>query len=121
MATKYNDQELNSLIYKAIVPKGLRPTKPSDIEAMLDAIGGQEPSDGKLQRMLRKVRGEEPIGVFEERIEEPSQELTREQQELVAFFRARGEEIPPEIQAKLDEMRKRAKRKEEEDEADHGH
>ena len=109
MPAKYNDKELNSLIFKAIVPKGLRPTSKQDIEAMLDALGGEEISENKLQRMLRKIRGEEPIGFCDWESLNSLEELTIRQEELVAFYRAQGKQLPPDIQAKLDNIRKRAK------------
>ena len=111
MPAKRTDRELNSLIFQAIVPEGLRPSSPSDIEAMLDTIGGEEQSDEKFNRMLRKIRGEEPIGVRHDEIEPTSALLTAEEEKLVALYRSRGERIPPEIEAKLEEMRKRARQK----------
>jgi len=109
MPAKYSDKELNSLIFKAIVPRGLRPTSRQDIEAMLDALGGEEISEDKLQRMLRKVRGEEPIGFCDLESLDSLEDLTARQKELVAFYRAQGKQLPPDIQAKLNEIRKRAK------------
>lgn len=109
MPAKYSDKELNSLIFKAIVPKGLRPTSQGDVEAMLDALGGEEPSEDKLERMLRKVRGVESVGFCDWESIDSLEKLTVRQEELVAFYRARGKELPPDIQAKLDEIRKRAK------------
>lgn len=109
MPAKYSDKELNSLIFKAIVPKGLRPTSKQDIESMLDALGGEDISEDRLQRMLRKVRGEEPIGFCDWESLDSLKDLTARQEELVAFYRARGKQLPPDIQAKLDEIRKRAK------------
>ena len=107
MPAKYSDKELNSLIFKAIVPTGLRPTSQGDVETMLDALGGEEPSEDKLERMLRKVRGEESVGFCDWESIDSLEKLTIRQEELVAFYRARGKELPPDIQAKLDEIRKR--------------
>ena len=108
MADQKADRDLRSLIFKAIVPKGFRPTTSKDIEAMLDGMGGERMPEDRLQRMLRKVRGEKPIGVSHNVSEATYAELSRQQEELVALYRARGREIPPDVLAKLEEMRKRA-------------
>ena len=109
MPNKRSDN-MNAIIREALVAKGFRPETPKDIEAMLDAIGGDEFSPDKIQRMLRKIRGEEPIGVTPSHDEQDQIEaIDAKERELVAFYRAKGEAIPPEIQAKLDTMRRRAK------------
>jgi len=115
---KEHPGDMNAIIREALVAKGFRPTTAKDIEAMLDAIGGDGFPADKVQRMLRKVRGEEPIGVSSVRGEDARIEaLNAEERELVAFYRAKGQEIPPEIQAKLEAMRRRAR---EQGEADDG-
>jgi hypothetical protein len=77
---------------------------------MLDTIGGDEFSAEKVERMLRKIRGEEPIGLTSLRTEDERVEaLNVEERELVAFYRAKGQEIPPDVRAKLEAMRRRAK------------
>lgn len=113
-----NEQDkLNSLIYKAIVPEGLRPKSAEDIEAMLDAIGGEKFHEDKLLRMMRKINGEEPVGIRDENIcPQPFSELSAEDRELVAFYREKGKDIPSDIQEKLNEIRKRAQQEEAESE-----
>ena len=101
---------LNSIIREALVPKGFRPADPAGIEAMLDTIGGDKFSDDKIERMLRKIRGEEPIGLIPAHDEDEGvAALSNEERTLVTLYRAKGLEIPPEVQAKLDAMRRRAK------------
>lgn len=51
-------KDLNELVYKAHVPKGLRPETNEDIDAMLDAIGGDKYTDKKVQRMMQKIKGQ---------------------------------------------------------------
>lgn len=122
MAAKYTDKELNNLIYQAIVPQGLRPSEPDAIDAMLDAVGGEIPSEDTVRRMLRKIQGEEPVGVrsvenepqpFSMEVEEAT--LTQEE---LALYRNRNEGVSPEIEDKLKEMEERAKKDDEEENQD---
>jgi hypothetical protein len=53
-----SDKFINKLIYNASVPKGLRPESLEDIDAMLDALGGQEYAVDKFERMMKKIKGE---------------------------------------------------------------
>ena len=54
---EYTDAELNELVFKAIVPKGLRPETPEEINAMLDSLEAEPQPEETVQRMLRKIRG----------------------------------------------------------------
>jgi len=117
MSSDKEDKKLYSLIYKAIVPKGLRPESQEEIEAMLDTIGGEPLSEDKFMRMMRRIKGEEPIGVIPD---EPDaflleEKLSPHERQLLTRYRTRGEAIPPEIQKKLDEIRKRALGKQDKD------
>lgn len=56
------DKKINSLIHRALGPRGLRPESQGDIEAMLDTIGGEELSEEKFRRMMKKIKGKEPVG-----------------------------------------------------------
>ncbi len=101
----------------ALVPQGFRPETDAQIEAMLDALGGETLPNEQRERMLRKIHGEEPIG--QRPAPEPLPDLTgltSDQKELVALCRAEGRDIPPEIQAILDEMRKKAAEQKPDDE-----
>ena len=106
----YTDAELSELVFRAIVPKGLRPETPEEIDAMLDAIGSEVPSEESVQRMLRKVRGEEPLaepcgetGSGDSRM--GSVELPETE---AALYRNREDEIPPEVERMLQEMENEA-------------
>ena len=119
ISDKNFDRRLSKLLYNALIPRGFRPKSNDEIEAMLETIGGEPLSEEKRERMLRKIRGEEPIGVRKEQVlNVPPQALTEEQKELVELWRAKGEDIPTDIQALLDEMEKRAADLEEEENKD---
>ena len=110
------DRRLSKLLYNALIPRGFRPKSNDEIEAMLETIGGESLSEEKHERMLRKIRGEETIGERQKQVVSVDfQALTEEQRELVELWRAKGEEIPSDIQALLDEMEKRAADLEEEE------
>ncbi len=76
---------------------------------MLRAIGQEPMTDEKLQRMLRKIEGREPI--FPESDAEPpidSSELSAEEKELVAHYRAHNKQLPPDLANKVKAMENRA-------------
>jgi hypothetical protein len=107
-------KDLNKLVYKAHVPKGLRPETNEDIDAMLDAIGGDKYTDEKVQRMMRKIKGQIPLHSETENMEDSSyEEMTEQENELLAMHRDGSEEISTDSQKILDEMRKRARIKDE--------
>jgi len=118
--TRYTDQDINELVFKAIVPKGLRPDTPEEIDAMLDALGEISLSEDEVQRMLRKIRGEETLG-------DPAAERGREGRDdagvemsdaELALYRNRNEDIPPEVEGLLQDMENEALEAGEEDEDD---
>lgn len=103
-------ESMYSIIRDALVARGLRPDALEDIEAMLDVLGGDTFPVNKVERMLRRIRGVQPIDLDPvDNEDERVQALNAEERELVAFYRAKGQEIPPEIRAKLDAMRQRAR------------
>ena len=109
MSDKNPDSAFDRLVHRALVPKGLRPRTNEDIEQMLNTIGGEPVSDEKLKRMLRKIDGEEEILPRSPRQSAPvDAELTADERELVALYRAQGKALPPEIVAKLKAMEERA-------------
>lgn len=115
---KDSDRQLRRLLYQILIPRGYRPRSDQEIDAMLDTIGGEPLSEEKKARMLRKIQSGEGIGVRDKVLSDvvyaDFETLSEEQKELVSLCRAKGEEIPPEIQAILDEMEKRAGEPEEE-------
>lgn len=122
MAKQNPDLRFDRLIKVALVPKGHRPRTPEEIERMLDLIDAPEVNDQKLQRMLRKVNGEEPTFIEPEPIapQPGTGELTAAERELVALYRSQGKDLPPGIQEKLRAMEERASRPPAEEEPDDG-
>lgn len=108
---------VNRLVYQACIPKGLRPETNEDIDAMLDAIGGDKYSDEKIQRMMQKIMGQIPLDSTTDNITNGYyEEMTEQENELMAMHRDGSEEISSDSQKKLDEMRKRARKKDEDSE-----
>jgi hypothetical protein len=120
MMTDYTDETINELVFKAIVPKGLRPETPEEIDAMLDALGGEMQSEDDVQRMLRKIRGEEPLGdPTAERDLDCHGDATAELSDAeLALYRNRNEDVPPEVDQMLQDMEDEALKDGEEDEDD---
>jgi hypothetical protein len=116
MSEEKADRELYDLIYEAMIPAGHRPETDEEIEAMLEACVGDDLPQEQFDRMLRKIRGEEEIGIrgTDDAALVESQ-LTEAQQELVALHRAEGKELPPEIQELIEKLRKEAKAQRNED------
>lgn len=111
MAIKNKDsnQRLSEILNAALIPPGFRPKSNTAIEAMLETIGGEPLSSNKLARMLRKIEGKEQIGNrIQQEVDISPSVLNETQQELLMLYRSKGRAIPPEIQAMLDDMRKRA-------------
>ena len=119
MTDQQNDKLFDKLVHRSLVPVGYRPRTDADIEAMLDAIGGEPLAEEQYERMLCKIRGEEPVGVEREQIH-PTSPLkeTEEERELAAMYRAEGEELPPEIQEKLKKLEEEAAKPADEDDAE---
>ncbi len=106
---KDSNQCLSEILNAALIPPGFRPKSNMVIEAMLETIGGEPLSSDKLARMLRKIEGKEPIGNrIQQEVDISPGVLNETQQELLMLYRSKGRAIPPEIQAMLDDMRKRA-------------
>jgi hypothetical protein len=117
---KDSNRRLSKILNAALIPPGFRPKSNMAIEAMLETIGGKPLSSDKLARMLRKIEGKEPIGnQIQQDVDISPGVLNETQQELLMLYRSKGRAIPPEIQAMLDDMRKRAteSKAEEEDES----
>ena len=72
MNPEEQDKPVRDLIAKVYLPRDLCPSEPEAIEAMLDAAGGQPLTNEQVDRMLKKARGELPLG---ERRAEEEQEM----------------------------------------------
>lgn len=102
MSKDKNEELLDGLLRRAIVPAGLRPRSEQDEDAMLDAMGYVEISPQKRDRMLRKIRGEEPYAL--ERPEPTAAEAhPNVAAELAPMFRDEGD-IPPDLQRELEDL-----------------
>jgi hypothetical protein len=113
MTPEEHDKPVRDLIARFYLPPDLCPSDPKDIEAMLDAAGGRPLGEDQIERMLKKARGELPVGEREEGEPEYSEEaLSEEERELVALHRNEGNELPPEVEEKLRRLRERAKEEE---------
>jgi hypothetical protein len=113
MTPEEHDKPVRDLVAKVYLPPDLCPSDPKEIEAMLDAAGGRPLSEEQVQRMLKKAKGDLPVGEREGQEPEWSGEaLTEEERELVALHRNEGAELPPEVEEKLRRLRESAKAEE---------
>ena len=105
------DQRLMDLVTEALIPRGFRPQSDDEIEALLDAMDDEPLSEEKIKRILAKARGQMPIGERDVVLVEPIIEytLSEREKELVSLCRAQGKDLPPDIQKKLEELRRKAK------------
>jgi hypothetical protein len=108
-----SDKRLREKIEKAFVPADLCNRNPDAIEPLLDAAKAEAFSEDKIQRMLKKLKGEIPLGEREKEEEQSpvwtESELTEEEDALVALHRNSGGELPPEVEEKLRRLREQAK------------
>jgi len=116
MSHEENDKPIRDLIAKVFLPPDLCPADSASIEAMLDKAHRRPLGEDQIERMLKKAKGELPVGEREEEEEAAWSEddLTVEQRELVFMCRNEGTELPPEIKEKLRRLREKAKAEEEE-------
>ena len=120
MTNQDEDRMFDKLVRRSLVPKGFRPESDQDIEAMFDALGESELSESKRERMLRKIRGEEPMIWEQDQDSTPIDiESAADVREMVEMFRSKGEEVPPGLEEKLRELEQQAAEEpDEEDEED---
>lgn len=110
---------INSLLRRALVPKGFRPGNQTDEEAMLQALGHVEIEPDHQARMLEKIRGQRPFDC--EQTPEPIVNGEIEvNQELAAMFKNEGEDLPPEIADRLKELESEASQEPDDDPDDDG-
>jgi len=119
MPNQNPERDINKLVQRALVPKGFRPRTDEQIAQMMDTIGGLPLDSEKLDRMLKKINGEIPLGPPVSRAipyNEPP--CTEVEQGLAALHRSRGSSLSPEIQRKIEEAEKRAAKECSEDQID---
>jgi len=87
---------------------------------MLDALGGSRIFKEEVQRMLRKIRGEETLGdPTAQRDRECCDDVAVEMSDAeLALYRNRNEDVPPEVEELLQDMENEALEDGEEDEDD---
>lgn len=121
MTEENSDKRLERLVRRAGVPRGFRPESDADIEKLLDTVGGEPYSKEKLARMLAKAKGDRPDALASSPpVGAPSAALTESERELAELYKAQGKPLPPDLEAKLKEMEKRAAEPPPEDEPRHG-
>lgn len=98
----------DALLRRALIPKGYRPTRAANIDQLLDAIEADPIGDEKLQRMLRKINGQEPLFPEVEIAPVGDQaELTEQERELVSLYRNQNKPLPSDLAAKVKAMEER--------------
>ena len=103
------DRLFDGLVERAIVPRGFRPETDEEIEAMLDSLGHVEIAEDKLHRMIDKIEGNSPMSWDVVENQDPvGISDSAEARELAEMYRAKGEEIPRDLEERLREMEKRA-------------
>lgn len=109
MDSKKPNTSRNDLLRRALTAKGYRPTRAADIERFLDAMKAPPLDSEAAQRMLRKIRGEQEIFPSRVPAEATGVELSEEERELVAMYRAnKRKDLPPDLAAKVKAMEERA-------------
>ncbi|MBL9149854.1 MAG: hypothetical protein JNM94_14275 [Phycisphaerae bacterium] len=109
MNSKQPNMRRDALLRRALVPKGYRPTKGADVDGLLDAMNATPMDEETKARMLRKINGLQatfPDRSFAPRI--ASSELSETERELVAMYRAKNKELPPDLAEKVKAMEARA-------------
>jgi hypothetical protein len=120
MTPEEHDKPVRELIARLYLPPDVCPSDPKDIEALLESFAGKPLSEDQVERMLKKARGELPVGDREGEEPQWSEEaLSEQERELVALHKNESGRLPPEIEEKLRRLREKAKAKAREKEEDH--
>lgn len=119
MNPEEHDKPVSDLIKKVYLSPDVCPSDPDKIEAMLDAADGKPLTDEEVDRILKKARGEFPLGERPEKEEGAiwtEEGLTEQERELVALHKNNEGELPPEIREKLQILREKARAERQEEE-----
>jgi len=104
------DKRFRELIAKAFIPPDGCDADSKALEAMLDAAAAEPFSDEQVERMLKKAKGELPLGEQPDEPEWAEANLTEEEEALLALHRREGGKLPEEIQEKLRRFREKARK-----------
>jgi hypothetical protein len=115
MTSSDPDKRLRDLIAKAFVPPDVCETDAKAIEAMLDAANAEPFTDEQVERILKKAKGELPIGKDDDEPEGKNVKLTEEEESLVALHRGECGKLHEEILEKLRRFRETARRESKEE------
>ena len=110
MIPENDDKPVRDLIADVFLPPDICPSDPKSIEAMLDAANDRPMSDDQIERMLKKAKGDLPVGVRDMEVEgkawiEDAQ--TEADRDLVALHRNEGAELPADIEEELKRLASR--------------
>ncbi|TWT37187.1 hypothetical protein KOR34_21340 [Posidoniimonas corsicana] len=108
MSNNKQGERLDALCHRVIVPAGFDPKNDAEIERMLEALGGDDTAE-RTDRILLKVLGKRRMA-WEEPVAEAYECDTNDAaaNEFVEMFRAPGEPLSEDLEAKLREMEQRA-------------
>ncbi len=81
MSHEENDKTIRDLIARVFLPPEECPADSASIEAMLDKAHGRPLSDEQVERMLKKAKGELPVGDREEKLRRLREKADAEEQE----------------------------------------
>lgn len=121
MNSKRPNMRRDALLRRALVPKGYRPTRAVDVDRLLEALSTTPMDEVTKSRMLRKVNGLEEM--FPDRSSPPpvvSSELSETEKELVAMYRAKNKDLPPDLAEKVKAMEARTAQRPTSDEESSG-
>lgn len=107
MTNERQENLMNGLLRRALVPKGFRPRSADDEDAMLKALGHVEISVDKRERVLAKILGKQPFDLGRSSEPESRTETAAINEELAVMFREEGD-ISPEVQQRLSELERAA-------------
>lgn len=112
-ARENGDRRLRWMLSDALIRPGFRPESDEDVEAMLDALAGEEFGEDKVSRIMDKAFGRQPLGRRDHELIAFDVTSDEETEELLALHRAGSDKLTPEMKAKLDALRKKVQQEEE--------
>lgn len=119
MTNRNEDAFMDGLFRRALVPKGFRPRTEEGVDEVLRALGQVEVSNEERQRVVEKIFGLRPCNKSPEaKSDYVPEQLDSRSEELVEMFRGEGEDVPPEIAERLQQLENEAAQEPDDDEAD---